>query len=78
MIVLQIIGAYFGAGLLVLAIFEIATRRISTRLSTASFEAHQKLLDSGNYVGITMAKAALIFAMWIFWPALLYGAIKGK
>ena len=69
-----IIG-YFSLGLMMLAILDIFTGRIRRKLLPASYDTQNKLINSGNYIGKSGAVAITIFALIIFWPLAIYGAI---
>lgn len=71
------VGLYLFLGFLVLTMFEVATGRIRTRIKEASYETQSRLSVSGNYVGSKTAFALTIGALWIFWPFVIYAAIRG-
>ncbi len=77
-----IAGIYFGVGLLSLIVLDLCTKRIRTRIKDASIEAAVKISDTGNYVTEKMALILTLVALFIFWPAAIYGALtprrKGK
>lgn len=76
-IVLSIIAIYLGAGLIALWILEMTKHRISKQLKSAAFEARDKLAHSGTFVSGKMATVITCIALFIFWPAAIYGAIRG-
>ncbi len=75
-LVVVLVAAYFLLGLLSLATLELLTKRISSRLSGASRDAQAAFSNTGNYLGSRTMKIAVGFALWMFWPAAIYGALE--
>lgn len=71
------IGVYFVLGLMALGALDIATRRIRNRLSSASQEARDKLMISGSLVSTKEAIILTVGALWLFWPLVVFSALKG-
>lgn len=74
---MMVIGIYLGLGIIVLMIFDFMTKRIRKRLGRATDETQSKLASSGNYVGHRTSFIILIGALWLMWPAVIYGAFTG-
>ena len=75
-VVVIALGIYFGVGLVALGILEVQTGRIRGKLHSASLEAQNKLLVSGNLVGGKTSRVLVIGALWLFWPVAIYGALS--
>ena len=71
-----VLAAYFVLGLLAIFLLDLFTGRVRRNFSTSQEEARQKLLTTGNYMGRTTSAVVLIGAMWLFWPAAIYGALS--
>ena len=67
---------YLGLGVVVLCAFDLMTRRIRQRLFVASVETQDKLLQTGNMIGRRAATALLMGATLVFWPVVIWGAIR--
>lgn len=72
------IGIYLLLGLIALGIFDIATKRIRNKLTSAAAETQNQLITSGNFVGSRTATILLIGAMWLLWPAVFVGALTDR
>ena len=78
--------AYLLAGIAVLVVFDFATKRIRTRLSPAVDETQVKIAGANPFLGRGMASyvsrktafIAIVIAMWLFWPVVLYGYVESK
>ena len=70
--------AYLLLGVALLAIFDLATKRIRTKFTQATSETQSKLATSGNYVGSRLASVLFLGAMWLFWPMVFVGALTDK
>ena len=75
-ILLIVITAYFVIGFLALCILEVFTRRITTRLRSASVDTQVELGATGNFVGTKSAFVLTLFALLLFWPVAIYGALS--
>ncbi len=75
-LVVVLVAADFLLGLLSLATLELLTKRISSRLSGASRDAQAAFINTGNYLGSRTMKIAVGLALWVFWPAAVYGALE--
>jgi len=71
------IGIYLCLGVIVLGILDLATKRIRTRLFSASQDTRDKLITSGSFVSTKEATVLIIGAMWLFWPLAIYSALVG-
>ena len=69
---------YLSLGAVLLAIFDLATKRIRTKFTRAIGETQYRLVSSGNYVGGRLASALFLSAMWLFWPMVFIGALTDK
>lgn len=74
-LVLRILAGYLAVGMIYLALFDLITKRLRNKVVFASQEAQSKLISSGNFVGSKVAMLVMVFAVWIFWPAVLVGSI---
>ncbi len=70
--------AYLLAGVVALVVLDISTGRIRNRIAGASQDAQEKLTTSGNIVGTKTARVVTLFALWLFWPVAIFGALFGK
>ena len=70
------IGGYFILGVVVLVLFDLITKRIRNRLSSASHESRDRLLESGTPVGTREATALTVGALWLFWPLVIFIALQ--
>ena len=70
-----VLVAYFGAGILVLALFDLATKRIRTKLQDATAETQIKMASANVVLGHKTGMAVFLAVTWLFWPAVLVGAI---
>ena len=68
-IVLVCLGCYLLAGFGALCILEGATKRISSRIKTASLDTYQVIGESPK-----LALVLTLIALWVFWPAAIYAA----
>lgn len=75
---LMIVGIYLGVGLAFLIIFDMLTGRVRSRLKSASLETRSRLAGAGAFVGARMSVVILLLALWIFWPVVLWGAVRSK
>jgi hypothetical protein len=69
---------YFMLGLFALIMLDLMTYRIRRRVLAASVDAQTKLAASGSYVSPKMAMILLLGAIWVFWPAVIYAAIRHR
>lgn len=72
------LGAYFALGLIAILLLDLFTGRVRRNFADAQEDARQKLLTSGNYMGRTASWFVLAGALWLFWPAALYGVIRSS
>ena len=72
--------SYFAGGALLLALFDIMTGRIRTRLLNKAAQTQLVMAQHGNmYFGKRAAIILFMATMWLFWPAVLIGALtEGK
>ncbi len=73
-----VVVVYLVLGAVALVAFDLATKRIRSRMSLSSSETQQRLLNSGSFIGNKTAMALTLFATWIFWPVLFYGYIESE
>jgi len=78
MSILQGVAVYILLGGISLAIFDLVTKRISTKFTQATSETQHRLAASGNYVGGKLAFTLFLGAMWLFWPVVFIGALTDK
>jgi hypothetical protein len=77
MILLWIVLSYLAIGILFLAVFQLATHRISQRLHDVSTDVMMKLATNGAaLVTQKIAVAITLIYAWVFWPAILVGFIS--
>ncbi len=69
---------YLLVGAILLAIFDLATKRIRSKLVQATSEAQSRLVASGNYVGSKLASALFLGALWLFWPTVFIGVLTDR
>ena len=74
-VVLVILVGYFSAGLLALCVLDALTGRVRNRLRSASVEVQDGLATTGSFVGRRSSVVLLLVALWLFWPAAIYGAL---
>jgi len=71
-ILLQIVGVYLLLGIGAIVALDIVTKRVRNRLKDASYDT--QALTGENHV---VALIVTVLALWIFWPAAIYAAIRG-
>ncbi len=69
---------YLLLGIVFLILFDLKTKRIRSKLNRASMETQQILIQSGNYVNTKVATYVFIVVMWLFWVAVVIGAMTDK
>jgi len=77
---------YLFVGIAVLMVFDFVTKRIRTRLSPAVDETQVKIAGANPFMGRGMASfvsrktafVAIVVAMWLFWPVVLFGYVESK
>lgn len=72
-LVLIILGAYLAIGICVVVTFDLATKRIRSRISRYAFDTQQ--VTGENH---TVAVIVTLIAIWVFYPLLIIGALKGN
>ena len=77
-ILLIIVVVYFALGVISLLVLEVTTHRISKRLKAASVEAQVKLSDNGQFIGSKTAILMTFMALFLFYPAAVYAAIRWR
>lgn len=75
---LTVIGVYLAIGIIALGIFELITKRISSKFTHSTFDTMDSLANSGTIVSSKMAQVILAIAIIIFYPAVFIGMIGGK
>ena len=73
--ILYVVALYLVAGMGILILFDALTHRIRKKLEVAAYETHETLITAGHFVKPKTAKVIFFGAMWIFWPAVLVGAL---
>jgi len=71
------VATYFILGLVVLIVFDAITTRIRTKIRGASYDTMDRLASSGTVVGRRTSLILLVTAIWVFWPVVIIGALKG-
>lgn len=69
---------YLLLGFMLLAVFDLATRRIRSKFAQSTSETQSRLVASGNYVSSKLAFVLFLGAMWLFWPMVFIGAVTDK
>lgn len=77
-IIYVILGTYFVLGLAAIILLELLTGKVRRNFADAQDDARQKLLASGNYMGNRTSWLVMAGALWLFWPAALYGVIRSS
>jgi len=74
------IMVYLIVGLLALAILDLTTKRIRSKLRDASYETQTVVANTntGTYLGNKLAIVVILTALWIFWPAVIWGAVESR
>lgn len=70
--------SYFVGGLLILTLFDIITKRIRCKLQASAVETQLKMISANVYLGRKTGMITFLIMMWLFWPAVLVGAITDK
>lgn len=73
-----VLVAYFGGGLLALALFDLITKRIRTKLTGAVVTTQVKMLEANVVLGKKTGLATFLAVTWLFWPAVLIGAVTDR
>ena len=68
---LLIAGGYLAVGVIAIGVLEITTKRVSGRIKDASMDTMQLTGESGK-----VALLVTVLALWVFWPAAIYAAIR--
>lgn len=69
---------YLVAGILVLVLFDLVTKRIRSKILIATAETQSRMAEAGSPVGSRSARILFLLLMWLFWPAVILGAIAGR
>ena len=69
---------YLIIGAIVLAIFDMVTRRIQTKLDASAAETQSRMVNAGTYMSSRSSKILFTALMWLFWPVVLLGAATEK
>ena len=81
MTLITVVIAYLAIGLLALAVFDLTTKRIRNGLRDASYETQITVANTGVFgvlLGSKLAVVVISVALWIFWPAAIYGAVENR
>lgn len=73
---IKVILIYLVVGLLIIGIAELVRKIISTSITIAATETQSRLLRRGQPVGTKTSVVITLLAVWLAWPALLYGVIE--
>ena len=73
-IVWQVILIYLLAGVVVLWLFDLVTKRIRTKLGSATADTMQRMGEAGHPMTDRTARVFFLILMWVFWPFVLVGA----
>lgn len=71
-----VIAVYFIGGLLALLVLDLLTKRVRTKLGSATEDARYQLLATGTYMSRKSALVAVVVALWLFWPVAIWGALS--
>ncbi len=74
-IIFLVLAIYFGVGICAIALLDILTHRVRSKLYSASLDTQHKIASTGNFVGSKTSVALVMFALWLFWPVAIYGAL---
>lgn len=77
-LILTSVVVYISLGIILLVIFDLATKRIRSKFTQATNETQSRLVVSGSYVGNKLASALFLGAMWLFWPMVFIGALTDR
>lgn len=72
------IVVYLLTGAIALAVLDLMTKRIRSKLATATAEVQLRLFEGGNVVGTKIAAVLLAMALQLFWPFVFIGIFTGK
>ncbi len=77
--ILWYLGVYLviGAGVIVL-LNALTNGRIFRNFQESAYESQDVLLSHGAYVGTEAIKYVMVIVVWVFWPALVYGAVEKR
>ena len=75
---LLFIAGYFILGIIVLVLFDLVTRRIRRNWEVAVADTLAQLSNIGMGLGFRQGEILIGFVMWLLWPAVIYGAVKGR
>lgn len=76
--VIVVVAMYLLLGIMLLVVFDLATKRIRSKFTQATSETQSKLAASGSYVGSKLASVLFLGAMWLFWPMVFIGALTDR
>ena len=77
LLIFSALAIYLGVGLFALLLFDVCTKRLTSRFGDASTEARATLAASGSLVGSKTAKVLTALAVWLLWPFVFIGAMTG-
>ena len=80
MTLITVVIGYLVMGLLALAVLDLTTKRIRSKLRGASYETQTVVANTntGTYLGNKLAIVVILTALWIFWPAVIWGAVESR
>jgi hypothetical protein len=73
-LIFVIIISYLLLGVVILLVFDIVTKRIRSKLLSATAETQSRMAEAGSPMSGSTAKIFFMCLMWLFWPAVLLGA----
>ena len=73
---IQVLVGYFVCGLMALALFDIVTGRLRSNWSGSVTDTMVRLSEVNVPLGAKVAAVLLASVLWLFWPAVLYSAVR--
>lgn len=74
--IVEAVAGYFIMGIVALTILDLLTKRVRRRLRDASRMTQERLIDTGQFVGVRMSVVLTLIALWLFWPFAIYAAVE--
>lgn len=78
MIALLWLGGYLLTGLVSLALFDLLTGRVRSRIDRATGETQERMASAGMFMSRRAAWMLIVLLIWLYWPAVLYGYVEAK
>lgn len=73
-----ILLSYFVGGLLVLIVFDLATKRVRNNVRSGGFQAQMRMAEANSPIGVKAGIVMILALTWLFWPMVLVGAVTDK